>query len=73
MDEANLKLASQLVSKTYVDQGRDALRTRRKLISTLLSQRRLPEEGWDEETIELFIKAWLYISLRSASLLYRNR
>ncbi len=57
MDEANLKLASQLVSKSYIDQGSDALRTRRKLISTLLSQRRLPEEGWDEETIELFIKA----------------
>ena len=57
MDEANLKLASQLVSKSYVDQGGDALRIRRKLISTLLSQRRLPEEGWDEETVELFIKA----------------
>lgn len=56
MDEANLKLASQLISRTYVDQGRDALRTRQKLIKTVLSQRRLPAEGWDEETIELFIK-----------------
>lgn len=56
MDEANLKLASQLISRTYVDQGGDALRTRRKLIKTLLSQRRLPAEGWDEETVELFIK-----------------
>ena len=59
MDEANLKLASQLISRTYIDQGGDALRTRRKLIKTLLSQRRLPAEGWDEETIELFIKVCL--------------
>ena len=72
MDEANLKLASQLVSKSYVDQGGDALRTRRKLISTLLSQRRLPEEGWDEETIELFIKACLYTPSSFASLHHRH-
>ena len=57
MDDANLRLATQLVSRTYVEQGGDALRTRRKLIKTLLSQRRLPAEGWDEETIELFLKA----------------
>ena len=59
MDEANLKLASQLISRTYVDQGGDALRTRRKLIKTVLSQRRLPATGWDEETVELFIKVRL--------------
>ena len=64
MDEANLKLASQLISRTYIDQGGDALRTRRKLIKTVLSQRRLPTAGWDEETIELFIK----VRLRAYSL-----
>ena len=72
MDEANLKLAGQLISRTYIDQGGDALRTRRKLIKTLLSQRRLPAEGWDEETVELFIKVPLCASSLSVGTLNRT-
>lgn len=55
MDVANCELAAQLVSKTYIDQGGQALVRRRKLIKSLLSQRRVPEEGWDEDTIQLFL------------------
>ncbi len=56
MDEANCKIASQLISQTYINQGYQALTRRHKLIKTLLSQRRLPTEGWDDATIELFIQ-----------------
>ncbi len=57
MDQQNVTLASGLVSSNYIQQGADALCTRRKLIKTLLSQRSLPKHGWDEDTVELFIKA----------------
>lgn len=56
MDQQNCTLAAQLVSSSYIQQGAEALATRRKLIRTLLSQRRLPLHGWDEETIQLFIR-----------------
>ncbi len=56
MDLQNTDLASGLVSSTYIQQGADALSTRRRLIKTLLSQRCLPKVGWDEDTVELFIK-----------------
>jgi len=55
MDLSNCELAAQLVSKTYIDQGCQALVRRKKLVKSLLSQRRLPEQGWDEETIQLFL------------------
>jgi len=56
MDEANCKIACQLISQTYINQGSQALTRRHKLIKTLLSQRRLPTEGWDDAAIELFIQ-----------------
>jgi O-phospho-L-seryl-tRNASec:L-selenocysteinyl-tRNA synthase len=55
MDPDNCALAAQLVSPTYINQGAQALARRRKLVKTLLSQRRLPARGWDEATIELFL------------------
>ncbi|CAL8466820.1 g6356 [Coccomyxa elongata] len=61
MDQHNATLASGLVSSTYIQQGADALCTRRKLIKTLLSQRSLPKHGWDEDTVELFIKDAAYM------------
>lgn len=33
-----------------------ALSQRTKLVKTLLSERRLPARGWDEDTIEMFVK-----------------
>ncbi|KAG7669400.1 hypothetical protein Ndes2526B_g05722 [Nannochloris sp. 'desiccata'] len=56
MDEANCKIACQLISQTYIKQGSQALTRRHKLIKTLLSQLRLPTDGWDDATIELFIQ-----------------
>lgn len=58
MDADNLALASGLVSRSYISQGGQALAKRHKLIKSLLSSRRLPQEGWDEDTIEVFIKVW---------------
>lgn len=56
MDAPNCELACGLVSRTYITQGSQALAARRKLIKTLLSQRRLPPRGWDDATIELFVQ-----------------
>lgn len=56
MNAENIALASELVSKSYMDLGAQALAKREKLIKTLLSQRRLPKLGWDEATIEIFIR-----------------
>lgn len=55
MDEKNCSVACNIVSKSYVDLGCQALARRTKLIKTLLSQQRLPLKGWDEATIELFL------------------
>ena len=57
MNADNCVLARGLVSASYVAQGAEALAKRQKLIKTLLSQRRLPQSGWDDATIELFIQA----------------
>lgn len=56
MDADNLALASQLVSSSYVLQGGAALAARRKMIKSLLSNKRLPKTGWDEATIEMLIQ-----------------
>eukprot|EP00193_Tetraselmis_chui_P015711 CAMPEP_0177785656 /NCGR_PEP_ID=MMETSP0491_2-20121128/20469_1 /TAXON_ID=63592 /ORGANISM="Tetraselmis chuii, Strain PLY429" /LENGTH=79 /DNA_ID=CAMNT_0019306741 /DNA_START=30 /DNA_END=266 /DNA_ORIENTATION=- len=55
MNPDNCRLAEGLVSRSYVSQGAQALARREKLVKTLLSQRRLPKEGWDEATVELFL------------------
>ena len=56
MDQDNCDLAATLVSKSYIQQGSQALTRRGKLIKSLLSERRLPLQGWDDATIELFIQ-----------------
>ena len=55
MDPDNCKIAEGIVSSAYITQGSQALARRRKLVKTLLSQRRLPQRGWDDATIELFL------------------
>jgi O-phospho-L-seryl-tRNASec:L-selenocysteinyl-tRNA synthase len=50
------KLATSFVSKSYIDQAQAARRTRERMIESLLSQRRLPTDGWDEVSIELFLR-----------------
>lgn len=57
MDSDALALSASLISPAYVKQAESALLKRRKLIKGLLSQRRLPEQGWDEASIEQLVQA----------------
>ena len=52
MNEKNFELARNLIPTTYVYQGRDAIRRREKQVTELLSNRKIPEIGWDNQTIE---------------------
>lgn len=56
MNAANLSLASSLVSSAYIQQGQQALAARSKLVTSLLSQRRMPVHGWDDATIEMLLQ-----------------
>lgn len=56
MDVDNCNAACGLISRTYIQQGSQALARRRRLIKTLLSQRRLPQQGWDNATIEMLLQ-----------------
>ena len=51
----NTDLASQIVNNTYVTQGVNALNARHKMFTDLLSQRRMPDEGWEDATIEYLL------------------
>lgn len=50
-----LSLAEGLVSPAYVAQGSQATARRSKLLTSLLSERRLPKRGWDDASIESFL------------------
>lgn len=56
MEGASYDLAASLVSKAYIRQAESAITKRRNRIKSLLSQRRLPEAGWDEASIEQLIQ-----------------
>lgn len=60
MDQDNLALAGRIVSSLYVSQGGAALAARRRLIKGLLSNRRLPQTGWDEATTEMLLQVGLH-------------
>ena len=51
MNEANFSLAEGLVSSGYVRQAQQARRARENMVKTLLSQRRMPDAGWDDGTL----------------------
>ena len=55
MTPENVALASTLVSPAYIEQGAQALARRRRRVTSLLSERRLPSQGWDEASIELLL------------------
>ena len=52
MNEKNFELAANLIPKTYVLQGQDAIRRREKQVTSLLSNRKIPDEGWNDQSIE---------------------
>lgn len=56
MNAANCALANGLVSAAYVQQGQQALTARCNLVKSLLSQRKLPVDGWDDATIEMLLQ-----------------
>lgn len=52
MNAQNAELARAFVPGAYVQQGVDAIRSRESMLTTLLSQRRMPDDGWDELSVE---------------------
>jgi len=56
MNSKNAALAEALVARTYVQQGADSVRAREALLTSLLAQRRLPDAGWDELSVELLLQ-----------------
>ncbi|XP_019711749.1 O-phosphoseryl-tRNA(Sec) selenium transferase [Hippocampus comes] len=55
MNSENFTLSEKIVSASYIRQASEARRGHEQLIRHLLEQRKCPEEGWSEATIELFL------------------
>ncbi|KAF8821206.1 O-phosphoseryl-tRna(Sec) selenium transferase [Cardiosporidium cionae] len=51
----HLELTEQLIGQSYAHQVGQAINSRSKLLSNLLTHRSLPEEGWDEMSITLLL------------------
>ena len=56
MQDQHLDLLGSFISPTYLAQGRGSRNHLSRLITELLTQRRLPDNGWSPESIELFIR-----------------
>lgn len=56
MNDDCFSLAEGLVSASYVRQAQQARRARETLFKSLLAQRRLPDKGWDENTVRLLLQ-----------------
>ena len=52
MNDKNFALAENLIPATYVSQGQEAIRRRKNQVTNLLSHKKIPEEGWDDQSIE---------------------
>ncbi|KYR00610.1 O-phosphoseryl-tRNA(Sec) selenium transferase [Tieghemostelium lacteum] len=55
MNSKNLELCKGLIKSSYVDLATQATNQFNKLLEILLIQRRLPDEGWDDLSIETFL------------------
>jgi O-phospho-L-seryl-tRNASec:L-selenocysteinyl-tRNA synthase len=53
--ESNQKLAAGLVDASYIRQGSQSLQQRAKLVKSLLSHRRIPQEPWSDANIEALL------------------
>ena len=51
----NQKLATDFVDAAYIRQGSDALKSHEKKLTALLAQRKLPEDGWDDLSIQCLL------------------
>ncbi|XP_035827856.1 O-phosphoseryl-tRNA(Sec) selenium transferase [Aplysia californica] len=56
MNQEVLDLCCKLVPENYVLQGAQARNTHEHKIKHLLQHRKIPEDGWDDQTIELFLQ-----------------
>uniref|UniRef100_UPI00358EDA67 O-phosphoseryl-tRNA(Sec) selenium transferase-like n=1 Tax=Myxine glutinosa TaxID=7769 RepID=UPI00358EDA67 len=56
MNDRALKCCGRLVPTNYVQQGAEAFRSHQRLIEQLLEKRKVPEESWPEQTIEIFLQ-----------------
>ncbi|XP_060566006.1 O-phosphoseryl-tRNA(Sec) selenium transferase-like [Ruditapes philippinarum] len=56
MNADSLKLCENLVPTAYVQQGTQAKQIRENRIRTFLQHRKLPDVGWDEQTIEMVLQ-----------------
>lgn len=55
MNAHHFELMKGLINPNYALQAEQARNSRSKLITALLTQRRLPDEGWDEQSIQMFL------------------
>jgi len=55
MNSQSFTLAERLIPATYLQQAAASKKTRENLIRQLIEQRKWPEEGWDDATIELLL------------------
>src|SRR3990167_3742561 len=55
MNEQNFNLINSLIGKSYQQQGIQAMKQREGLVTTLLSQKKVPEIGWDDLSIKQFL------------------
>lgn len=55
MNSTALKLAERLIPATYLQQAAESQGARENQIRILIDQRKCPEEGWDDSTIELIV------------------
>ncbi|KAL0476662.1 O-phospho-L-seryl-tRNASec:L-selenocysteinyl-tRNA synthase [Acrasis kona] len=56
MNEDTFKIAEGLISSNYIRQSQQAVQTRQRLFKTLISQRTMPEVGWSDQSIEIFLQ-----------------
>lgn len=47
MDESNQKYVEQIIKSSYAELGFNSLQKRNKMMKELLTQRQLPDEGFD--------------------------
>ncbi|GFS24281.1 O-phosphoseryl-tRNA(Sec) selenium transferase [Elysia marginata] len=55
MNEHILELCNRLVPQAYISQGAQARTSHEHLIKQLIEHRKLPQQGWDDQTIELLL------------------
>lgn len=55
MNDRSFELAERMIPRTYLQQAVASKRSREKLIRILMEHKKVPEEGWEEAAIELFL------------------